>query len=46
MKSVHTERMKANADVFDFELDQEDMERLAQLNDATRVGPVPDEFDF
>lgn len=38
--------MKSNADVFNFELDSADMTRLNQLNEALRVGPNPDEFDF
>lgn len=46
VKSVHEQRLQSNADVFDFELDQTDMTRLNDLNDALRSGPVPDEFDF
>ncbi|MDU5335439.1 aldo/keto reductase [Enterococcus sp.] len=46
VKSVHEQRMKSNADVFNFELDSADMTRLNQLNEALRVGPNPDEFDF
>ncbi|MGM0168098.1 aldo/keto reductase [Enterococcus sp. AZ135] len=46
VKSVHEQRMQSNADVFDFELDQTDMTRLNDLNEALRSGPVPDEFDF
>lgn len=46
VKSVHEQRMQSNADVFNFELDSADMTRLNQLNEALRVGPNPDEFDF
>lgn len=46
VKSVHEQRMQSNADVFNFELDSADMARLNQLNEALRVGPNPNEFDF
>lgn len=46
VKSVHEQRMQSNADVFNFELDSAEMTRLNQLNEALRVGPNPDEFDF
>lgn len=46
VKSVHEDRMKSNADIFDFELAPNDMEILNNLNENLRVGPNPDEFDF
>lgn len=46
VKSVHTDRMISNASVFDFELDDEDMDRINMLNEDLRVGPNPDKFDF
>lgn len=46
VKSVHPERMQSNADVFDFTLDQSDMEKINQMNEDLRVVPNPDEFDF
>lgn len=46
VKSVHKERMLSNADVFDFTLDQTDLEKLDRLNEGLRSGPHPDEFDF
>ncbi|MBI3889684.1 aldo/keto reductase [Candidatus Saccharibacteria bacterium] len=40
-KSVHAERIKQNADVFDFELDNDDMAKISALNTNTRRGPDP-----
>ncbi|MTH53456.1 aldo/keto reductase [Bacillus mangrovi] len=45
-KSVKEHRIKDNADIFDFELTQEDMEKIDALNEDKRVGPDPDNFDF
>ncbi|MED4727293.1 aldo/keto reductase [Aneurinibacillus migulanus] len=45
-KSVHEERIIQNADVFDFTLSAEDMERIDALNEDKRIGPDPDNFDF
>lgn len=44
-KSVKPERMKENADIFDFELSTEDMKKINSLNEDRRVGPNPDEFN-
>lgn len=46
VKSVHSDRMASNADVFDFTLNQADMDKINALNEDLRVGPNPDEFDF
>lgn len=46
VKSVHEARMRSNADVFDFSLDEDDMNALNQLDEGLRSGPNPDEFDF
>lgn len=43
-KSATPSRMRENIEVFDFELDDEDMDRLALLDTGTRVGPDPDSF--
>jgi len=45
-KSVKEHRIIENADIFDFELSAEDMEKLNSLNKNERVGPDPDHFDF
>lgn len=46
VKSVRPERMLSNAQVFDFELEPDDMDKISALNEDLRVGPNPDEFDF
>ncbi|WP_105980194.1 aldo/keto reductase [Bacillus paralicheniformis] len=45
-KSTKAERIAQNADVFDFELTLEEMKQIDGLNENTRVGPDPDNFDF
>lgn len=45
-KSVKQERIIANADIFDFELSEEDMEAIIGLDKGERIGPDPDNFDF
>ncbi|GAY72279.1 oxidoreductase of aldo/keto reductase family, subgroup 1 [Lentilactobacillus kosonis] len=46
VKSTHIERMHNNADIFDFELTDNEMNQLNELNEDLRVGPDPDSFDF
>jgi diketogulonate reductase-like aldo/keto reductase len=45
-KSVNKERIIQNTLVFDFELTQEDMDKIDALNQDKRVGADPDHFDF
>lgn len=47
-KSVTPERVKANFELFDFELDDSDMEAISALNkgESGRNGPNPDTFDY
>lgn len=43
-KSVNKNRIQENADIFDFELSLDDMEKIDSLNKDLRNGPDPDEF--
>lgn len=45
-KSVRAERIRENANIFDFELSAEDIAAIDQLNRNERTGPDPDNFDF
>ena len=45
-KSAKKERIRANADIFDFELAVEDVKKLEQLDIGKRFGPDPNNFDF
>ena len=45
-KYTHTQRIKDNLNVFDFELDNEDMIKMAELNTGVRIGKDPDKIDF
>jgi diketogulonate reductase-like aldo/keto reductase len=45
-KSAHSNRIAENAQIFDFELSQEDMNVLDSLDQGKRVGPDPFDFDF
>jgi len=41
-KSVHAERIRENARIFDFSLDDADMAALSAMTEPGRVGPDPD----
>lgn len=43
-KSVHEKRIIENADVFDFELSDEEMKEISSLDRNERTGAHPDEF--
>ena len=47
-KSVHRERMQSNFDIFDFSLDNGEMDAITRLDrgESGRTGPNPDRFDF
>jgi diketogulonate reductase-like aldo/keto reductase len=45
-KSTHSKRIAENAEIFDFELSQVDMNVLDALDEGKRVGPDPDNFNF
>jgi len=45
-KSARAERIRENADVFDFRLSREDMARIDGLNEDRRFGADPDHIDF
>ncbi|MFC4386378.1 aldo/keto reductase [Gracilibacillus marinus] len=44
-KSVKQHRILDNSNIFDFELSEEDMQLIKEMNREERVGPDPDEFD-
>ena len=43
-KSVTPSRIRETADVFGFELAENDLSELAALDSGTRLGPDPDTF--
>ncbi len=45
-KSVKKERIKSNADLFDFELTKEDVAYIDSLDKNQRTGPDPNNFNF
>ncbi len=45
-KSVHKERIYENAQIFDFDLTDEEIEKIDALDKHDRLGPDPDHFDF
>lgn len=45
-KSVHKNRIIENADIFDFELSNEDIRLIDSLNQDKRFGAHPDTFNF
>lgn len=45
-KSTHKDRIIANAQLFDFELSADDMQRIDALDKNERIGAHPDNFNF
>ncbi|WP_404323613.1 aldo/keto reductase [Cytobacillus firmus] len=45
-KSVKKDRLRENADIFDFELTEDEMRQMNALNNNHRFGADPDNFDF
>jgi 2,5-diketo-D-gluconate reductase A len=45
-KTVSPARMRENFELFDFELDADEMRRITSLNRDERTGPDPDTFDY
>ena len=45
-KSVHTDRIRENAQIFDFTLDDDQMAVLSSLDEPGRLGPHPDEMSL
>jgi diketogulonate reductase-like aldo/keto reductase len=45
-KSEKRERIKENSEIFDFEISEEDMNRIDGLDNASRFGPDPNNFNF
>lgn len=45
-KSVHKNRITSNSEIFDFELNDDEVAYLDSLHKGERTGPDPDNFDF
>ncbi|MDR6226381.1 aldo/keto reductase [Desmospora profundinema] len=45
-KTVREERMRNNANLFDFDLSQDEVAQIDALNKNERIGPHPDQIDF
>lgn len=45
-KSVHSERVAENADIYDFELSEQEMAVISRLDTGQRIGSHPDHYQF
>lgn len=45
-KSTNPKRIKENLDIFSFDLEKSDIDKITQLDKNKRVGADPDNFDF
>ena len=45
-KSQDMQRIQENAQIFDFELDRDEVEQINSLDQNQRFGPDPDTYDF
>lgn len=45
-KSIHQERLNENIDIFDFELTNEDMQKIAEMDTGKRIYKDPDDKEF
>lgn len=45
-KSVHKDRIQSNADIYDFQLEAEDLALIDRLDRNERLGADPDNFNF
>lgn len=45
-KSTHQDRMRENLNIFDFEIESEDLSSIDSMNKNRRTGPDPENFDF
>lgn len=45
-RSVKEKRIASNAEIFDFQLTTEEIDRISALNKDERTGPDPDNFNF
>jgi diketogulonate reductase-like aldo/keto reductase len=45
-KSVHRERILENSRIFDFQLEQADVQKIMALDAEARIGPHPDHVNF
>lgn len=45
-KSVRRDRVISNADLFNFSISEEDVQKISALDRGQRVGPDPDNFNF